>query len=99
MVVVTIASFVLMGLVCGFFVSVAGFLIVTVVWFAVVAVAAAFGMVEFDNQLASAAIALILAQCGYLVGAVMAGKLRSVVSGIAQTGCSHGIQPGNKNSR
>lgn len=99
MVVATIASFVLIGLVCGFYVSIVGFLIVTSLWFAVVAMASAAGMVEIENQLTNAMIALVLAQCAYLAGAAIASKLRSAVSGLVQTGCSHGIEPGTKNSR
>lgn len=95
--VVILASFVLIGVVCGFFVSIFGFLAIICVWLATIASAIYVGVITADLSFFGFVIAMALAQTGFLASAMVSNKLRALNLKLSSSGGARGVEPnGNK---
>jgi hypothetical protein len=91
------ASFLLIGLLCGFFVSIVGFLAIIFVWFAVIASVIYAGSVDANASLIGAVIAMALGQLGFLVGAVILRKLNALKMKLPDADSAAKVEPSGKN--
>ena len=91
--VVIFASFVLIGLVCGFFLSIFGFLAVICVWLVAIALAVYAGAITADLSFFGYVIAMAAGQAAFLASAAISSKLRALNLKLPSSGGARGAEP------
>ncbi len=91
--VVIFASFVLIGVVCGFFLSIFGFLAVICAWLVAIALAIYAGAISADLSFFGFVIAIAAAQAGFLASAVISSKLRALNLKLPSSDGARGAEP------